>query len=154
MAEHRASIRWHSDSNSFDYDTFTRDHVWQFEGGQSLRASAAPDFQGNAAHVDPEEAMVAALASCHMLTFLAIASKKKLAVVDYEDDAVGSLGKNDAGKTALIEVVLQPRVVFADGVTPSAEQLDALHEKAHANCFLANSVTTRIVLEPRPPLQD
>jgi len=154
MAEHRATIRWHSDSDDFSYDKFTRDHVWKFEGGESLRASSAPDFNGNPSHVDPEEAMVAALASCHMLTFLALASKKRMTVVDYDDEPYGTLGKNDAGKTALTEVVLQPRVVFSDGQTPSAEDLDALHEKAHAHCFLANSVSTRILLKPRPPLHD
>ena len=97
---------------------------------------------------DPEEAFVAALSSCHMLTFLAIAATRRLTVDSYQDDAVGTLEKNDKGRLAMTRVVLRPRVVFGAESTPSADELQKMHQKAHAGCFIANSVTSDVVVEP------
>lgn len=149
MSEHIASIRWARQQKPFTYEGYSRDHEWQFDGGQRLLASAAPAYLGSQQGVDPEEALVAALSSCHMLTLLAIAARKGWVVEAYEDDAVGTLAKNTAGKLALTEVVLRPAITFSSDRQPDAPALQRLHEKAHQHCFIANSVTTRITIEPR-----
>lgn len=149
MSEHHATIEWSATSPDFSYAAYTRDHAWTFQGGEVVRASAAPAYKGNPALVDPEEAFVASLSSCHMLSFLALASKHKHAVERYVDKAVGHLEKNEQGRLAITRVELRPRITFAPGTEPSAEQLHALHEQAHHLCFIANSVRTdvRTVLE-------
>ena len=148
MSEHRAMISWNRTSDDFDYDTYSRDHTWHFSEGVQVAASAAPDFKGGRGTVDPEEALVAALSSCHMLTFLAIAAKKRLPVARYDDSAVGHLEKNDEGKTVLNRVTLRPTVVFDDDVEVSDQDLERLHESAHRNCFIANSVKTAVTIDP------
>ena len=147
MSEHHAKIAWKLATDSFDYKTYNREHRWELPGGETVRASAAPAFLGKPEFVDPEEALVASLSACHMLTFLAIASMKKFVVDSYDDDAVGYLEKNEAGKSAITRVVLRPAIVFSGDKLPSQEDLDWMHEKAHKECFIANSVTTEIIVE-------
>ena len=147
MSKHLASLRWNLDGKPFTYEGYSRDHEWIFEGGQRLTGSAAEAFLGSPHGVDPEEALVVALSSCHMLTLLAIAAKKGWTVESYDDDAEGTLGKNDAGKLSLTRVTLRPRIIFAEGKTPDAEALQRLHHQAHENCFIANSVKTEVVIE-------
>ena len=148
MSEHRVQVSWERGGIDFGYETYPRDHRWRFAGGVEVPGSAAPEFRGDAKRVDPEAAFVAALSSCHMLTFLAIASRKRLVVDTYEDDATGFLEKNAAGKLAVTRVVLRPRVAFA-GAAPSAEAVADLHERAHRDCFIANSVRTDVSVEAR-----
>ena len=147
MSKHLASLRWNRGDKPFTYEGYSRDHEWIFEGGQRLTGSAAEAFLGSPEGVDPEEALVVALSSCHMLTLLAIAAKKGWTVESYDDDAEGTLGKNDAGKLSLTRVTLRPRIIFAEGKTPDAEALQRLHHQAHENCFIANSVKTEVVIE-------
>ncbi len=147
MSEHRAEISWARGEEEFTYETYPRDHTWSFPGSISVRASAAPAYQGNPELVDPEQAFVAALASCHMLTFLALAARKRYVVERYEDAAMGFLEKNERGRLAITRIVLHPRVTFGDS-EPSAETLQDLHERAHGHCFLANSVLTSVEVEP------
>lgn len=147
MSKHLASLRWNRNGKPFTYEGYSRDHEWIFEGGQRLTGSAAEAFLGSPHGVDPEEALVVALSSCHMLTLLAIAAKKGWTVESYDDDAEGTLGKNDAGKLSLTRVTLRPRIIFAEGKTPDAEALQRLHHQAHENCFIANSVKTEVVIE-------
>ncbi len=148
MSEHKAEIRWHRNTESFAYEDYDRRHSWKFEGGVEVAASAAPDFRGNAECVDPEEAFVASLSSCHMLTFLALASKKRLIVDSYVDQASGVLEKNQNGKLAITRVTLRPRVVFASGEQQGDEILSSMHQKAHRECFIANSVATEVQVIP------
>lgn len=147
MSEHVASVRWRRSSADFTYESYNRAHDWHFDGGVALAASAAPAYRGDPERVDPEEAFVAALSSCHMLTFLAVAARKRFVVESYEDDAIGTMTKNEAGRLWLSRVVLRPRIVFGQR-TPSSEELTRLHELAHANCFIANSVKTEVVVAP------
>jgi len=149
MSEHKASIRWSRGTRAFTYDGYSRDHQWSFDGGQTLTASAAPAYLGTEEGVDPEEALVAALSSCHMLTLLAIAAKKGWVVDSYEDDAVGTLAKNADGKLAVTQVVLRPRIAFSGAKVPDADALRRLHDQSHEHCFIANSVRTEISIEPR-----
>lgn len=149
MSDHKASIRWSRGTHRFTYDGYSRDHQWSFDGGQSLMASAAPAYLGNPEGVDPEEALVAALSSCHMLTLLAIAAKKGWVVDSYEDDAVGTLAKDADGKLALTHVVLRPRIAFSGDRLPDADALQRLHQQSHEHCFIANSVRTTISIESR-----
>lgn len=148
MSEHHARIEWKHSTGSFADKSFSRDHRWGFKGDQSLLASSAPGFQGNPAAVDPEDAFTAALAACHMLTFLAIASVKGFEVASYEDEAVGTLDKNAEGRMCMTRVTLRPRVAF-NGRQPSAEELHGLHERAHKGCFIGQSIKSEVIIEPR-----
>jgi len=147
MSEHKVALEWKRDTEGFSYESYTRDHVLDFEGGVRVPASAAPAYRGNPAHVNPEETLVAALSSCHMLTFLAVAAKKQFVVDRYSDHAVGFLEKNQKGKLAITRVILRPRIVFGVPTAPTPEQITALHERAHSECFIANSVTTHVTVE-------
>jgi len=147
MSEHHATIRWNRTSDDFTYMSYNRDHEWAFGGGSSIRASAAPEYKGDASLVNPEEAFVAALSSCHMLTFLALCTKKKLIVNEYVDEAIGHLGKLDDGRLAVTKVVLRPRVEFAPDASPTPDALHELHEQSHQMCFISNSVTTDVTVE-------
>ena len=144
MSEHQASVIWARNGVDFGYKTYPRDHVWRFPNGVEVPGSAAPAYLGNPQRVDPEGALVAALSSCHMLTFLAVASMKGFVVDRYEDAAVGHLEKNAAGKMAITRVDLHPKIVFSGAKQPTPADLEALHEKAHKECFIANSVTTEV----------
>src|SRR4029453_943361 len=131
MSEHLATITWTRGGRDFAYETYSRDHTWRFDGGVEVAASAAPAFVGNPAHVDPEEAFVASVASCHMLTFLAIAARRRFVVDASEDAAVGHMEKNDKGKLAVTRVALRPKITFGGEKRPTADELAHLHELAH-----------------------
>src|SRR5262245_11490779 len=147
MSEHRASVRWARGDAPFTYESYPRRHRWTFGGGASLDGSSAPEYLGDAALPNPEEALVMALSSCHMLSFLAIAARKRLTVDSYEDDAVGHMEKNAEGRLAVTKVELRPKVRFA-GAAPSADELRKLHDQAHHVCFIANSVKTDVEVTP------
>ncbi|HEX5132552.1 MAG TPA: OsmC family protein [Candidatus Krumholzibacteria bacterium] len=147
MTEHRARIHWVKESASFDYKEYNREHTWTFKNGTVVHAAAAPRFLGSEECVDPEEAFVASIASCHMLTFLALCSRKNIVVEKYDDDAVGVLEPNENKKLAITRVVLRPRITFAPGHQPSSAELQHVHDRAHEECFIANSVLTRVTVE-------
>ena len=149
MSEHRVTIDWKRETPDFAYESYNRDHNWHFDAGIVVRASAAPAYKGSESCVDPEEAFVASLSSCHMLTFLAIASKKRLTVDNYRDQAVGILAKDSAGNPAITKVALRPEVRFSGEKQPTTEVLRQLHDQAHHACFIANSVKTEVVVEPQ-----
>jgi organic hydroperoxide reductase OsmC/OhrA len=148
MSEHKARIAWQRGEREFSYDAYSRDHTWRFDGGIEVAATAAPAYLGNPERVDPEEAFVAAVASCHMLTFLAVAARKRLVVDGYEDDAVGHLEKNAEGKLAITKVELRPVIRFGGAKAPTQEEIQRLHHQAHEHCFIANSVRTEIEVVP------
>jgi organic hydroperoxide reductase OsmC/OhrA len=148
MSEHKSTIQWRRESPDFTYETYNRDHDWTFDGGVTVRASAAPAYRGSESCVDPEEAFVASLSSCHMLTFLAIAARNRRVVDRYRDEAVGVLGKDAAGRLAMTQVTLRPQVMFGGEETPSSEEIRRMHEQAHHACFIANSVKTEVIVEP------
>lgn len=149
MSEHRAETNWKRTTPDFSYETYNRDHDWTFDAGITVPASAAPNYFGDEARVDPEEAFVASLSSCHMLTFLAVAARKKLIVDSYHDEAVGHLEKNPEGRLCITRVILRPRVVFGGETLPGPDELRELHDSAHHHCFIANSVKTDVTVEPR-----
>lgn len=148
MSEHRATIEWRRSSADFTYQTYNREHDWRFTA-VTVPASATKEYRGDPNRVNPEEALVAALSSCHMLTFLAVAAKRKLVLDSYHDEAVGVLEKNSEGKLAITRVTLQPRIVWLEGVTVSADDLEKMHHDAHENCFVASSVKTEVTVAPR-----
>lgn len=148
MSEHRATIDWRRSSTDFTYLTYNRAHDWRFNA-VTVPASATKEYRGEEDRVNPEEALVAALSACHMLTFLAVAAKRKLSLDSYYDEAVGVLEKNAEGKLAITRVTLRPKIVWTSGATVSREDLDKMHHDAHAGCFIANSVKTEIVVEPQ-----
>ncbi len=152
MSTHTATISWNRGAAVFTDRQYSRAHAWQFDGGAIVPASASPHAvpvpRSDPAGVDPEEAFVAALSSCHMLWFLDLAARAGLVVDSYRDEAMGTLAKDAEGRNAMTEVVLRPDVRFAPGVPPDAGQLQALHHKAHQLCYIANSVRTGVRVEP------
>ncbi len=149
MSEHSVRIEWTRRTDSFDYEGFDRHHEWLFPGGTRVEASAAPEYRGDPHCVNPEEAFAAALSSCHMLTFLALAARRRFTVDRYEDEAVATLARNEEGKQAVTRVRLRPSVAFGGERRPDAAELEKLHERAHAGCFIASSVRTEVAVEPR-----
>ena len=148
MSEHKASLSWTRGESGFGYKEYPRTHRWDFpRSGQSLRASAAPAYLGAADCADPEEAFTVALSSCHMLTFLAIASMGGFIVDRYDDEPVGYLDKGTDGKPWLARVVMHPKITFSGEKQPTAEELEKLHDKAHHECFLAKAVKTEVTWE-------
>lgn len=148
MSSHKANLRWRQDEDDhFSLGRYTRVHEISFDGGTTMIASASPavvplPFSSEQA-VDPEEMLVAALSSCHMLSFLDIARRAGIEILSYEDQAEGFLEKNELGRFAITRVILRPKIETEASVV----QLDELHEKAHRVCFIANSVTTKITIE-------
>ena len=152
MAHHTATIRWQRGDADFLDRRYSRAHTMSFDGGAVVPGSSSPHVvplpMSDASAVDPEEAFVAALASCHMLWFLDIASRAGFVVDAYEDAADGRMGRNAAGKLVVDLVTLRPRTRFARGRAPDAAELARLHHVAHEECFLANSVRCEIRCEP------
>lgn len=144
MSEHKATIEWARGGADFGIRNYSRNHVWRYDNGLETPASATPAYLGDPTRVDPETAFVAALSSCHMLTFLAVASTKGFVVDSYVDHAVGFLEKNAAGKVAVARAELHPKIVFGGDKQPSEAELAALHDAAHKGCFISNSVTTAV----------
>lgn len=152
MSEHRATVAWQREAAAeFRRGLYSRRHQWRFDGGAVIAASPSPSVVpapwSDPTAVDPEEAFIAALASCHMLWFLSLAAERGWVVDAYEDQAVGTLGRIAPGRQAITDVVLRPRIAFSGATQPSVAQIDELHEAAHERCFIANSVTTRIRIE-------
>jgi organic hydroperoxide reductase OsmC/OhrA len=150
MSEHHAGVRWKRTSADFAYDHYNRAHDVIFKHGEiTLPSSSAPAFKGDADRVDPEETFVSALSSCHMLSLLAICARKRLSVDSYEDDAVGFLEKGEKGRLQITRVVLRPKIRFTAGILVDSKLLADIHHHAHEECFIANSVTTHVTVEPR-----
>ncbi|MEO8812143.1 MAG: OsmC family protein [Caulobacteraceae bacterium] len=153
MSDHRASVEWRLGAGEdFLRRRYSRAHTLRFAGGASVAGSPSPSIVpapwSRPDAVDPEAAFTAALSACHMLWFLDLAARAGFVVSSYVDEAAGTLGKNAAGKTAMSRVALRPAVVFT-GKRPTVEELAALHRRAHEDCFIANSVTTEVVVESR-----
>lgn len=155
--EYTATVSWkRGASEPFTDIKFSRAHTWSFDGGVTVPASSSPlsvrlPFS-RADAVDPEEALVAALSSCHMLTFLYLAAKQGFVVDSYDDAAIGVMTKNDRGKLYVSKVTLRPRIAFAGAKRPSETELNQLHHHAHDECFIANSVRTEVVVSNPPGL--
>jgi len=150
---HTALIRWQAGAADFLDKRYSRAHTWTFDGGAVVPGSSSPLVvplpMSDASAVDPEEAFVAALSSCHMLWFLDLASRAGIAIESYEDAAEGRMGRNAAGKLVVDVVTLRPRTRVIGARAPDAAALAALHHRAHEECFLANSVRCEIRCEPQ-----
>ena len=148
MSEHRVSLQWSRNGGPFARGNYDSSHAIRYSAGQTLTGSPSPDYGGSGAHANPEQLLLSALSSCHMLTFLAVAANRGYVVDSYADDAVATLGKNAEGKMAVLEAVLAPKVAFSGDRQPTAEEYAKLHERAHAACFIANSVRTAVSVRP------
>lgn len=154
MSVHQATVEWRRGDQPFTDNQYARAHDWRFDGGAVVRGSSAPSAMlppplSDEAAVDPEEALVAALSSCHMLFFLAYARKDGFIVDSYRDEAEGTLGQDERGKTSMTEVVLRPAVAWSGDKQPDAAALADLHHRAHEMCYIANSVRADVRVEPR-----
>jgi organic hydroperoxide reductase OsmC/OhrA len=152
VAAYRATIAWRRDGAAFTDNNYSRGHVWRFDGGIEVPASASPHAvaapMSVAAAVDPEEALVAAISSCHMLWFLSIAAKRGYLVESYDDEAIGVMGTNAEGKPAITTVDLRPAVTFGAVNAPDSTAIAAMHEEAHEKCYIANSVKAEVRCVP------
>lgn len=150
MPDYHVSLNWENNRPDFNYDTYSRSHHIRTGSGIDLPASSAPEFLGATDRVNPEESLIAALSSCHMLTFLAIAARRKHHILSYTDEAVGTLEKNTEGRLAITHILLRPKVQF-EGTAPDAEALSKMHEAAHKNCFIAASIRADVTVEAQNP---
>ena len=146
------NIIWNrGEEENFLNGQYKRTHQWIMEGGMILNASASPEIvpipMSDPALIDPEEAFVSSVSSCHMLFFLSIAAKKKLVIDSYQDNPIATMGKNENGKMAVKSITLQPKVVFGAGKKTDEATINRIHQIAHANCFLANSINTKITIQ-------
>ncbi len=152
MSQHTSVVLWKREGASFLDNRYSRGHCWLFDGGVEVPASSSPEVipppMSIAAAVDPEEAFVASLSSCHMLWFLSIAAKRRFIVESYRDEAIGRMGKDTAGRISMTRVTLRPDVHFAGEKQPSAGEIAALHQEAHEQCYIARSVKTDVRCEP------
>lgn len=153
MSTYTAQVRWQRGDQKFTDHRYSRGHTWKFDGGTEVPASASPHVvplpMSVEAAVDPEEAFVAAVSSCHMLWFLSLAAKRGYVVDSYTDEAAGVMARNAAGKVVVTRVTLRPLAAFSGARIPDRADLDALHHAAHDECFIANSIRSEVVCEPR-----
>ncbi|MFL0803693.1 MAG: OsmC family protein [Agarilytica sp.] len=152
MSEYEATVQWaRKPDEAFIDNEYSRGHTWAFDGGAVVQASSAPDIvplpYSIAENVDPEEALIASLSSCHMLFFLGFAAKFGYTVDSYTDNARGTLGKTASGKTAFSQIVLRPRVTFSGSKQPDSGAIDTLHKKSHDYCFIANSLNCEVIID-------
>lgn len=151
MSTYKAIITWKREDQHFVDNQYKRVHKWEFDGGETVRASSSPNIVpaplSDPSAVDPEEAFVASISSCHMLWFLSIAAKRGYVVNRYEDKAEGVMGKDENDKLLITEITLSPHVIYSEN-SPNEENNKEMHQKAHEKCFLANSVKTVIKVEP------
>ncbi|MEZ8127387.1 OsmC family protein [Enterovibrio norvegicus] len=152
MTTHSVVVQWkHSGQVDAANNVVSLVHQWTFDGGITVDASPSPfvmPLRSQDAAIDPEEAFIASIASCHMMTFLTVAEKQRFVVESYQDVAIGTLGKNAQGRTAVTDVVLKPKICFFGDNTPSSAMINKMHKLAHKHCFIANSVNTQISIEP------
>jgi len=150
VSRHTAAISWRSDGGFAD-NSYSRRHLWRFDGGAEVVGSSSPDVvpepRSDPAGVDPEEALVASAAACHMLWFLDLARQAGLVVESYEDEGVAEMGRVGPGRIGITRITLRPRIAFT-GIAPDAGTLDRLHHEAHGRCFIANTLNCPIVVEP------
>ncbi len=153
MSQHNATVVWNRDEAVFTDNLYSRGHRWIFDGGVEVHASSSPNVVplplSDTAAVDPEEAFVASLSSCHMLWFLSIAAGRGFIVDSYCDEAAGVMGKNEEGKIAITCVTLRPEALFIGRNLPAGQDIISMHDEAHKKCFIANSVKTNVLCEPR-----
>lgn len=151
MSTYTARVCWERGEQTFTDQCYSRAHSWEFDGGLSVPASASPEIvplpHSVAENVDPEEAFIASISSCHMLFFLDYACRKGFVIDRYDDNASGVLGKNADGRIAMTTVTLRPDVRFSGDRMPTRAELEDLHDRSHHSCFIANSVTTDVVTE-------
>jgi organic hydroperoxide reductase OsmC/OhrA len=152
MSEHKAIISWKRTSPDFLMGRYSREHTWSFDGGFTVPASPSPSVvpapYSNPANVDPEEAFVAAVSSCHMLSFLYLAYQQGFQVDSYDDEAIGVMTKNEKGVPWVSSVTLHPRIAYSGGKLPTPADEERLHHLAHEQCFIANSIKTEVTVSP------
>ncbi|MGA2244201.1 MAG: OsmC family protein [Verrucomicrobiota bacterium] len=155
MSEHKATVSWKCTSPDFLIGKYSREHTWTFDGGLTVPASPSPSVvpapYSNPAHVDPEEAFVAAISSCHMLTYLYLAYQECFRVDSYHDEAVGVMTKNERGVPWVSSVTLYPQIAYSGDKLPTPEDEERLHHMAHEQCFIANSIRTQVIVKGAHP---
>jgi len=152
MSTHTATIKWSRGSDDFLRGKYSREHTWTFDGGLTIPASPSPSVvpapYSNPANVDPEEAFVAAISSCHMLTYLYLAYRQGFQIDTYRDEAVGTIAKNENGIPWINTVILKPQISYSGDKLPTREDETILHHQAHEQCFIANSIKTQVTVAP------
>lgn len=156
MSEHKVTVRWANQAGAdFLRRKYSREHTWTFDGGLTVPASSSPSIvpvpYSNPASVDPEEAFIAAVSSCHMLWFLSLAADRGFVLESYDDEAVGIMTKNDQGVLWISRINLHPRIVYGGAKQPTSSEEQQLHHEAHEQCFIANSIKTQVSVSSANP---
>jgi organic hydroperoxide reductase OsmC/OhrA len=150
MSKHTATIDWKRSNPDFLNGKYSREHTWRFDGGASVAASSSPSVvpvpYANPACVDPEEAFVAAVSSCHMLWYLSLARQQGFQVDSYADEAVGLMTKNERGVSWISSIQLNPKIAYSGPKLPTGPDEERLHHLAHEQCFIANSIKTEVTV--------
>ena len=146
MSEHRVEVSWLRKDGPFERGNYSMTHEIKYSDTQTIKGSPSPAFGGDDSAADPEQLYLSSLSACHMLTFLAVAANRGYVVDSYHDSAVATLSKNAEGKMAVVKVVLSPKVEFSGAKRPSADDYQHMQERAHAACFIANSVKTEVIV--------
>jgi len=152
MSNYFATVKWQRQNGEvFNDNKYSRAHIWKFNGGQTIQASSSPHVvplpYSVEANVDPEEAFIASISSCHMLFFLSLASNQKFIIESYTDKASGILQPDENKNVAMTDVTLKPKIIFSGKKQPTKEQIDKIHHLAHKQCFIANSIKTKIIIQ-------
>lgn len=151
MQHYEATVAWDRAGHPFHDQRYSRAHEWSFDGGLKVPASSSPLSvplpMSDPANIDPEEALVAAVSSCHMLFFLSIAAQRGFVIDAYRDHALGIMERDAGGKLAMTRITLRPAISFVGHALPDAEQLNAMHHAAHQKCYIANSIKAAIIIE-------
>jgi len=154
MSTHQATILWKRTSPGFFKGKYSREHTWTFDGGLTVPASPAPSVvpvpYSNPACVDPEEAFVASVSSCHMLTYLYLAGRQGFTVDEYQDEAIGAMAKNEKGVPWVSQITLRPRIVYGGEKRPTPEDEARLHHASHEQCYIAQSIKTEVIVQGHP----
>lgn len=146
MSVHQSAIRWQRNPHEADANTYSRNHQVTLNGGQQLNVSASTEFKGDSSCADPEQMLVSAVSSCHMLFFLAIADFQGYQVESYHDDPVGHLERNDKKGMEVTRIVLSPSITFGGDNIPNQDAISRIHAGAHRNCFIRNSITAEVTI--------
>ncbi|ARB93325.1 OsmC family protein [Legionella longbeachae] len=147
MANHSVSIHWQRIGQDFNYETYDRTYTIKFSGGTNIQASNPKDYFGKSELPNPEELLMSALSGCYMQTFLAVACKNGYIIDNYFDDAIGITNKNELGKISVTEITLHPKIKFGGSKLPDDDAITKMREKAHANCFISNSINSQVNIE-------
>ena len=147
MSKLSINLKWDLSGKDFTPSFYSADHIIIINNNLSLPASSAPDYGGNQNNLNPEQGLAAAMSSCHMMTFLALAAKMKWPILNYSDRAIAFLGKNSKGKMSVTKIELNPKIIFKDNFEVSHDEMSKMQDRSHRYCFIANTISEEVEIK-------